>query len=163
MFISFCIAVATGFSAKAGSAAAQAGPYFAVLLTGGTMLQRGDLVPHFTVGTLQGLTVRYSTIWQRRNLVLITLPTSDSESSRAYLSRLASEMPALTGHETEYVITRDIVAGIACPGVVVADRWGEIVHVVAGSDVADLPPPAELFEWVTYLQRQCPECQGETK
>jgi len=161
MVIASCIAVRWVVGQRA--AAAQAGPYFAVRLTGGTMLQRGDLVPHFSLRTLEGLTVRYSTIWQRRNLVLITLPISDSETSRAYLSRLASENPALGGHETDYVITRDIVAGTPCPGVVVADRWGEIVHVVAGSDVADLPPPAELFEWVTYLQSQCPECQGETK
>ena len=45
------------------------------------MVQRGDTVPHFRVTTLQAGTVQYSTIWQRRNLVLITLPPSDSESS----------------------------------------------------------------------------------
>ena len=127
------------------------------------MLQQGDLVPHFDVTTLQDRNVRYSTIWQRRNLVLISLPPSDPESSRAYTSQLAAEMPAFSEHETEWVVTRDIVAGLARPGVLVADRWGEIVHVAAGSDVADLPRPCELFEWVTYLQSQCPECEGEAK
>ena len=34
------------------------------------MLQRGDLVPHFTVKTLHGDEFSYATIWQRRNLVL---------------------------------------------------------------------------------------------
>jgi hypothetical protein len=127
------------------------------------MLQRGDLVPHYSVTTVQGRLVRYSTIWQRRNLVLVTLPTSDSESSRAYVSQLDAESRALSGHETECVVTRDMVAGVPCPGFVVADRWGEIVHVAAGSDVSDLPRLSELFEWVTYLQSQCPECQGEAK
>jgi hypothetical protein len=127
------------------------------------MLHRGDLVPHFNVTTLQGRAFDYSTIWQRRNLVLITLPASDAESSTKYLLDLAAEMPACGEYETECVITKDSVPGIASPGVVVADRWGEIVHVAIGSDVADLPPPSELFEWVTYLRSQCPECQGETK
>jgi hypothetical protein len=127
------------------------------------MLQPGDLVPHFEVTTLPGRKVGYSTVWQRRNLVLISLPPSDSESSRAYTSQLAAEMPAFSEHKTEWVVTRDIVAGLGRPGVLVADRWGEIVHVAAGEDVADLPRPGELFEWVTYLQRQCPECEGEAQ
>jgi hypothetical protein len=133
------------------------------LSTGGTMLHRGDLVPHFDVTTLQGRIVEYSAIWQRRNLVLITLPGSASESLRTYVSQFAAEMPAFSVHETECVITRDSVAGIGCPGVVIADRWGEIVHVATGYDVADLPQFPEVLEWVAYLQSQCPECQGESK
>jgi hypothetical protein len=127
------------------------------------MLQAGDLVPHFEVTTVQGRKVAYSTIWQRRNLVLISLPPSDAESARAYTVQLATETPAFSEHDTEWVVTRDIVAGLGHPGVLVADRWGEIVHVAAGPDVAALPQPDELFEWVRYLQRQCPECQGEAR
>jgi hypothetical protein len=127
------------------------------------MLHRGDLVPHFNVTTLQGRTVAYTAIWQRRNLVLITFPASESESYRTYVSQFAAEMPAFSVHETECVITRDTVAEIGCPAVVIADRWGEIVHVTTGLDVADLPRLSEVLEWVAYLQNQCPECQGETK
>jgi hypothetical protein len=127
------------------------------------MLHRGDLVPHFNVTTLQGRTVGYTAIWQRRNLVLITFPASESESYRTYVSQFAAEMPAFSVHETECVITRDSVAGIGCPAVVIADRWGEIVHVTTGLDVAELPRLSEVLEWVAYLQNQCPECQGETK
>jgi hypothetical protein len=127
------------------------------------MLHRGDLVPHFNVTTLQGRTVGYTEIWQRRNLVLITFPASESESYRTYVSQFAAEMPAFSVHETECVITRDTVAEIGCPAVVIADRWGEIVHVTTGLDVADLPRLSEVLEWVAYLQNQCPECQGETK
>jgi hypothetical protein len=127
------------------------------------MLHRGDLVPHFNVTTLQGRTVGYTAIWQRRNLVLITFPASASESYRTYVSQFAAEMPAFSVHETECVITRDTVAEIGCPAVVIADRWGEIVHVTTGLDVADLPRLSEVLEWVAYLQNQCPECQGETK
>ena len=127
------------------------------------MLQPGDLIPHFSVTALDGRTVEYSTIWQRRNLVLITLPASDSASSRVYVSQLAADLPGFSDQDTEWIVTKDVVAGLARPGAVVADRWGEIVHVAAGSDVDDLPRPSELFQWVAYLQIQCPECQGEAK
>jgi hypothetical protein len=127
------------------------------------MLHRGELVPHFDVTTLGGETVSYASIWQRRNLVLVTLATSDPEASRHYVSRLTARIPDFTEHATACVITRERVPGIPRSGVLVADRWGEIVHVAAVSDVGDLPAPEELLEWIEYVQSQCPECQGETK
>lgn len=124
----------------------------------------GDLIPHFDVTDLEGRPVAYSTIWQRRNLVLVGIPASDPDGTfDHYVAQLAAEGPALTGEDTAWVITRDPVAGVPCPGVVVADRWGEVAHVAAGSQVRDLPAVGEIAEWVTYVQHQCPECQGETK
>jgi len=64
---------------------------------------------------------------------------------------------------SECVITRDRVPGVPCPSAVVADRWGEVVYVATASDVADLPSAQELVDWVTYLQTQCPECEGEAR
>jgi ABC-type Fe3+/spermidine/putrescine transport system ATPase subunit len=120
-------------------------------------------VPHFEIRNLQGQEVRYSAIWQRRNLVLVTLPASDEDGSfRAYVSEL-TQMAAQQVRGTELVITRDAVAGIPCPGVIIADRWGEIVQVATGSQVAQLPPAHEVVDWVTYVQHQCPECQGEAR
>ncbi len=43
------------------------------------VLQRGDPVPHFRVTTIEGLGVAYSTVWQHRILVLVTLPVSDPD------------------------------------------------------------------------------------
>jgi hypothetical protein len=65
--------------------------------------------------------------------------------------------------DTEWIVTRDAVEGLPCPGVVVADQWGEIAHVVRSLQVEDLPAPDELIEWVRYLQYRCPECEGEAK
>jgi hypothetical protein len=84
--------------------------------------------------------------------VLVTLP-----------SQLISHMPEFSQHDTACVITRDHVPEIPSPGVVVADRWGEIVHIAAGADVDGLPLPRELLEWTGYVQHQCPECEGEAK
>ena len=128
------------------------------------MLQPRDLVPHFEVTNLQGDTVSYSTIWQRRNLVLIAIPASDPHGTyTTYVSRLTDEMPAWAAADTDCVITRDSVPGVPPPAVVIADRWGEIVHVARASHAGELPLPRELGEWVDYVQRQCPECEGEAK
>jgi len=126
-------------------------------------LQRGDPVPHFRVGTIDGRRIEYSTIWQRRNLVLVALTESNSAPSRKYVSQLEAEWSAFQSHETECVVTRDIVAGAVSPAVLIADRWGEIVYVADGSSVGELPRLAEILEWVAYLQTRCPECEGETK
>jgi hypothetical protein len=128
----------------------------------GTMLQRGDRVPHFAVTSVDGCRVEYSTIWQRKNLVLITLPASDSDASASYISPLTLRRPEFAGRDTQCVITRDVVAGTRAPSALVADRWGEIVHAVVTGSVGDLPLVDELLVWVTYLQSQCPECEGET-
>jgi hypothetical protein len=127
------------------------------------MLHRGDLVPHFDVRTVGDEPVSYSTIWQRRNLVLVTLADVACDSCRGYVSELTALFPALGAQNTECVITRDPVPGMCSPGVLVADRWGEIVSITEVPDIADLPSPEELLDWVRYVQTQCPECEGEAK
>lgn len=126
------------------------------------MLQPCDLVPHFDVTDLRGERVQYSSIWQRKNLVLVTLPDADLPS-RNYADSLMARVGGVNDGDTAYVVTRDHVAGIPCPGVVVADRWGEIAHVAQPSRAADLPTPDELVDWVHYLRHRCPECEGEAK
>lgn len=127
------------------------------------MLQRGDSVPHFDVATVEGSRVRYSTIWQRRNLVLVVLPALESDASHSCTSRLMARQAEFVAQDTECVVTRDALPGVPPPGVVVADRWGEIVHAAHPSRVEDLTPPEELLEWIEYLTRRCPECEGEAR
>jgi peroxiredoxin len=130
---------------------------------GGTMLQRGDLVPHFTVKTLHGDEFSYLTIWQRRKLVLIALPATDSESARCYASELAARDADFNASEADCVITQNRIQAIPGPAVLVADQWGEVVYIAATSDVRDLPQVEEVLEWVHYVQTRCPECEGESK
>ena len=128
------------------------------------MLRPGDPIPHFDVTNLHGEAVAYSTIWQHRNLVLITLPGVDPEGTFTdYASQVTAEGRPPTGAHTEWVVTRESVTGIPSPAVIVADRWGEIVHVATGSHARELPAAHELVEWVTYVQHRCPECEGESK
>jgi hypothetical protein len=127
------------------------------------MLQPGDSVPHVELTTVEGQIFSYATIWQRKNLVLLCFPDEGSQSSSTYISALAVLKSEFAAHDAECVVTRDPLAGIASPGLIVADRWGEIVHVVQTTHVDGLPSPQDLLEWVDYLEKRCPECEGEAK
>ena len=128
-----------------------------------SMLETGDLVPHFTVTTFSGESFDYSDIWQRKNLVLVLLPHAESAASTKFVDQLTDQMSELTGDDSACVITRDRVSGVPSPGIVVADRWGEIHHLAGGKTVDDLPRPDDLIEWLRYVQHQCPECEGEAR
>jgi hypothetical protein len=127
------------------------------------MLQRGDSVPHFEITTVRGELFSYSTIWQRRNLVLVALPAAELDSPGSYISRLIARESEFLAKDAECVVTADRLPGVRSPAVIVADRWGEIVHVAIGSQVGALTSPDELLDWVDYLNRRCPECEGEAK
>ena len=124
-------------------------------------LQRGDQVPHFEVRTLQGDVFSYEAIWQRKNLVLVTLPAAGRDD--AYASELAARLGDFEAREGTCVITRDPVAGVEPRTAIVADRWGEIVHVARASPVEALPTASELLGWLEYIEQRCPECEGEAK
>ena len=124
-------------------------------------LQPGDQVPHFEVRTLTGDVFRYATIWQHKNLVLVSLSNAGADDGDP--SAVARRSADFQANESTCVITRDHVPGVPAPGVIVADRWGEIVHVAAAPHVSALPAPEELLAWLDYVVRRCPECEGEAR
>ena len=122
-----------------------------------------DLLPMFTVtNALDGALVRYQDVWQRRNLVLALVPDNDPTGT-AYTKPLIEAASTLGTHDTTLIVTSDPIPGIPSPGVVVADRWGEIYYVTGAARAVDLPTPDDLAEWLCYVQRECPECQGEAR
>ena len=126
------------------------------------MLQRGDLVPHFSVSTIDGAAVDYLTVWQRRSLVLVALGATGSNDEMDYAAMVGGCVAAFAEHDAVCVITRAPIVGLSASCVVVADRWGEIVYIVSGVAARDLPSASDLVEWVEYVQRRCPECEGES-
>jgi hypothetical protein len=126
------------------------------------MLKPGDLLPHFTVTDLYGSRVDYSSIWQRKNLVLIMLPDS-GPSSHSYAEQLMARARDSQKDDTAWLVTCDRIARLPSPGAIVADRWGELMHVAQAPDVAHLPVADALVEWVEYVQHRCPECEGEAR
>jgi hypothetical protein len=125
------------------------------------MLQRGDRVPHFTVTTPGGAAVRYGDIWQHDALLLVSLP--DDAPARAYADRLDRRRADVIAHEARYVLTHDVVPGVPQPGLVIADRWGEIYAVFDGPSASDLLAAEDVIEWLRYVHHECPECQGEAR
>lgn len=124
-------------------------------------LQAGDAVPHFVVRGFDGSIVHYSSIWQHRNLVLVTLPRADDADQ--YATRVTARRSAFDEQASTCVITRESIDGLPAPGVLVADRWGEIVHVVTSQHVTGLPLADQLLQWLEAIEYRCPECEGEAR
>jgi hypothetical protein len=125
-------------------------------------MQRGDIVGHFDVRTTSADRFSYSSIWQRKNLVIITLSATATDDE-VYLRELNRHEADFSEHDSVCVVTREDLPGLPAPAALIADQWGEIVHVVAALDVNDLPTPHELLEWVAYVASRCPECEGEAR
>ena len=124
-------------------------------------LQRGDTLPHIQVTTLDGETFSYTTVWQRKPLVLIVVGHSDADDRYARaVNALSAEF---NNHDATCVMTRNAIVGLRTPSVLIADRWGEIVHLVESATSAGLPTPQELIDWLEYLGQRCPECEGEAR
>jgi hypothetical protein len=126
------------------------------------MLRRGDQVPHVEVTTVGGELFRYASIWQHQNLVLVALP-GDAPSCGYDALEQATRGDVFQQRESVCVITRDRVPGLQAPAALVADRWGEIVYVTETSRADELPSSSDLLDWLDYLDRRCPECEGEAR
>jgi hypothetical protein len=100
-------------------------------------------------------------IWQRRNLLLVALPSEGDVVDSTYVDDLLQQSALLTHHDTRLVLTRESVPGLPKPGLLVADRWGEIYFAVSTAHVSELPRPSTILTWVRAVDHECPECQGE--
>ena len=121
-----------------------------------------DLMPMFTASSRDGATVDYRDIWQRKNLLLVSL-RPDDPTAAAYATSLSLVEPRLAEYDSAVIVTTTHIDGVPSPGVVVADRWGEVYYIQAADRASQLPVPDELLDWLRYVQIQCPECQGETQ
>jgi peroxiredoxin len=117
----------------------------------------GDQVPHFRITAMDGRTIDYSTIWQSRNLVLVSVPAGTNASPAL------NHLQTLSLEDTALVVTREPVPGVVAPSVIIADRWGEVMHVATASDPDQLPDRDEITAWIEHVRQRCPECEGEVK
>ena len=90
-----------------------------------------DLMPMFRATRADGTLVHYDDIWQRKNLLLICLP-HDDPTGGAYATSLSVLEPTLAEYDAVLLITTTRIEGVASPGVVVADRWGEVYYAPGG-------------------------------
>lgn len=128
--------------------------------------ERGGSFPHVVVRSIDGTTFSYGDIWQRRNLLLIALASeagAPAGDESAYITELLARGETFQEYNTEVVITRDAVAGLRSPALLIADRWGEIVMVDRVDATAGLPKVEEIVEWLRFVAHACPECEGEAR
>ena len=118
-------------------------------------------MPHFDVVTLAGSRFAYQSIWQHRNLVLVTVTERSSVWERDYAAQLAGRSADFEARNCVCVATADPIPGLVAPAVLIADRWGEIIFVARAP--AALPDPDVLLDWAEYLEQRCPECEGEAR
>jgi hypothetical protein len=124
-------------------------------------LQKGDRVPHFEVAQSDGTRVSYATgIWQHRNLLLVSIGDDESAVVQETVADLRERAEDIESLEAVCLVTRDQVPGVPTPGMVIADRWGEIFRV---ADAASWMRADDVVDWLQYLQYKCPECEGEAK
>ena len=117
-------------------------------------------VPQFDVTALDGRHVRYDEIWQHRNLILVVVTPQEREAATRYASQLEGRLNEIEHEDTTVVVTADAITGLSAPTALVADRWGEILHLESVSSGQDSPIPdiEELSSWVHFAEIQCPEC-----
>jgi hypothetical protein len=125
------------------------------------MLNKGDRLPQFETTTVDDVRVSYRELWQKKNLALVCLPEDSSPEASAYVASLRESIPVLAARDAVCVVTTGAIEGVPSPGVLVADRWGEVQWVSAAARPADLPPPDQIAAWLGFVQIQCPECEGE--
>ena len=124
-------------------------------------LRKGDALPFFEAETIGHSRIRYADLWQRRNLLLVCLPEASTPADDEYARALSTRAAECEGYGAECVVTRDRVRGVAPPAAIIADRWGEIQYLACSASGVPLPDPQELLDTLDYVQRRCPECEGE--
>jgi peroxiredoxin len=150
-----------------------------------SILQRGQVVPTFTLPDSDGVPVRRTAYRDKRNLVLAFLPGAEDEDARAYLRALAevySTVRAETGEvlailrgdqsaadklkrdlalpfpvlaDADGATTVRFLPPTARAAAFVTDRYGELYFVAPTAYAASLPLVAELCDWLVAIERQC--------
>lgn len=122
-------------------------------------LRRGDLLPHFSGFSPEGSRLDYERLWQRRNVLLLVLASPAGATTWEYVTSLDAQVRQLVPDDTSVVVAEGPLAGLPVNTVVVADRWGEVVHCEPlPADPSNWPPASELVEWAEFVRRRCPEC-----
>lgn len=122
------------------------------------MLARKDRFPHVSVRCIDGSVFDYDDVWQQRHLLLVALAEEGAdrlEDEARYLADLSAHEDALQRYDTRMVVTREAIAGMPRPGVLVADRYGEIVTVSTADGAASLPDAADLEDWARLIAHAC--------
>jgi peroxiredoxin Q/BCP len=150
-----------------------------------SILQPSQVVPTFTLPDTSGAPVRRTAYRDRKNLVLVFLPSAEDDGARAYLRALTEgyesfraesgevlailrgdraaiadvrrelALPFPLLHDADAAVTARFLPPAAGAGVFVTDRYGELYLAAPAADTAALPPTLEIQAWLEAIDRQC--------
>jgi hypothetical protein len=93
------------------------------------------------------------------NVVLFIVSADLISAASPYLSALESRLSELKPDDTSLVVVDHSIDGLPLNSVVIADRWGDIVHLERlASDQEAWPSITGILEWVEFIRVKCPEC-----
>ena len=138
-------------------------------------LDRGAMLRDFAITLPSGARRLLSDFRGRRLLVLVFAGDSDA-ATESLLSDLAAD-PAELDYQEALVVAighnhphgfataaespRDFYsaeqAGQPSAAVFITDRYGEICFAARAARNENLPTAAEVFSWLDFINRQCPE------
>ena len=125
------------------------------------VLEPGLDVPHVDLMTTAGDPVRYGDLWQHRALLLIS--ARDAADARAFEEALRDRVGEIDALGAKAVVSTTALEGLPHPGILIADRWGEICHVAPRPESCTTAFLDELMSWLQFVQARCPECEGEAR
>ena len=145
------------------------------------ILQRGDIIPIFTLPDNTGHLVSRTSYRGRKHLVLLCL--ADPMAAEHYLgelARVADTISAASGallviaQGSDNAVHRDrppfpfpllsdgngatvarFLSPEVCNGLFVTDRYGELYYQALADSVDDLPRVSEIVDWVEAIDNQC--------
>src|SRR5262245_48107854 len=115
-----------------------------------SILRRGQVVPTFTLPDSDGVPVRRTAYRDKRNLVLVFLPSAEDQGARGYLRALAENYTAIRAETGEVLAILygdqpavvEMKRGLDLPFPVLADAHGTVT-------ARFLPPGAHTGVFVT--------------
>ena len=116
------------------------------------MLARGSQLPHIALTTVSGGRIDYRDLWQHHNVAIVCV--AGDNAAQPFVDAAAE----FARRHAVCIATRESLDLLPCPGIAIADRWGEIVHV---DD--NVPPVEDVLVWLDHLEQRCPECEGEAR
>ncbi len=137
-------------------------------------LQAGQLIPNFTLMSVDGQRISRSDYRGKAGLLLLFLPPADQQTAD-YLGALDTTVAGWSREQRALVIASDGLPelnhsiglrdpehtvrqqflGSAAGGWFITDRYGELYAQGSAAATSDLPKPEEYTEWMEFVGMRC--------
>lgn len=98
--------------------------------------------------------------YRQLNAEILAIVSSDLEQLNKLQHELELPFPLLSDPDAGVLNSYEEGSLVARPvfGVFITDRWGALFSKTVGSEMDKLPADAEIRDWLSFIEIQCPEC-----